>query len=406
MTSNRKAKAAARELAAETGRSYTHAKRAESAGTAPAAAPAAAAASPMLLPHVPSTFPGPGTCAYCGRWYPLGQENEGCPDRPADAEPVAIKRFPADAELLVDAHNGAETWTGEQWNTYASSCEDPETGGAFNVQLLDVIWRGTETTGQTRPELAAGTRQCPACHGDRSIETDDGSIECGLCESTGSVPVPGAAVAELHRQALALAELLEQADAQLLGIYGQGARRLAELGNIDQFYAGARQLAQDVDDLRATPNGHKTDALFRWRENPVEAAHALARRARMVALDRCEVDEHDRACSGSRSLSLAVWAVDGLSEAWPELCVQHLVDYAERWDPSYAELVIGGEYHAARAAFAELHSRRPGEHNARIAGPGEDRYGRRREPAPAPSPDAETCRYCGAAIEPGDEHEC
>jgi len=402
MTANRRAKAVARELAAETGRSYTHAKRAESAGTAPAAdAPPA-----QLLPHFPSTFPGPGTCSYCGRWYPLGQENEGCPERPADAEPVAVKRFPTDAELLVDAPGGAVTWTGEQWNAYADSCEDPVTGGAFNVRLLNVIWRGTEKTGQTRPELAAGTRQCPNCHGQGFIDTDDGSIECGLCEATGSVPVPGAAVAELHRQALALAELLEQADTRLLGIYGQCARRLAELGNVDEFYAGARQLVSDVDALRATPNGQRTDALLRWRDNPVEAVHALARRARMVALDRCEVDEHDRACSGSRSLSLAVWTVDGLSEAWPELCAGHLVDYAERWDPRYAELVIGGEYHAAREAFAELHSRRPGEHNARIAGPGEDRYGRRREPAPAPSPAAETCRFCVGAIEPGDEHEC
>lgn len=295
MTANRKAKQAARELAAETGRSYTHAKRAESAGT--------------------------------------------------------------------------------------------------------------EKTGQTRPEFAAGTRQCPNCHGQGFIDTDEGSIECGLCESTGSVPVPGAAVAELHRQALALAELFEQA-APLLGIYGQAARRLAELGNVDEFYAGTRQLAQDVDDLRATPNGHKTDALFRWHNNPVEAAHALARRARMVALDRCEIDEKDRACSGPRSISLAVWTMDGLSEAWPELCVQHLVDYAERWDPRYAELVIGGEYNAAREAFAELHSRRPGEHNARIARHGEDQYGRRREPVPAPSPDAEYCRFCSAPIEPGDEHEC
>lgn len=400
MTANRKAKAAARSVALESGRSYTHAKRAESAGAAPAAEPAAAPPV-VLLPHVPSTFPGPGTCSYCGRWYPIGQENEGCPERP-----VAVKRLPADAELLVDAPGGAVTWTGGQWNAYADSCQDPVTGGAFNVRLLNVVWRGTEKTGQARPEFAAGARQCPACHGERFIETDDGSIECGLCEATGSVPVPGAAVAELHRQALALAELLEQADARLLGIYGQGARRLARVGNVDEFYAGARQLAGDVAELRATPNGRRTDALFRWRENPVEAARALARRARMVALDRCEVDEHDRACSGSRSLSLAVWTVDGLSEAWPELCVQHLVDYAERRDPSYAELVIGGEYGQAREAFAELHSRRPGERNARIAGQGEDRYGRRREPARPPSPAAETCRFCGEAIEPGDEHEC
>lgn len=366
MTANRKAKQAARTVAAETGRSYTHGKRAESAGTAPAAETAPAPTE--LLPHVPSTFPGPGTCSYCGRWYPLGQENEGCPDRQATTEPAAIKRFPADAELLVDAHfearPGPETWSGEQWNAFADSCEDPVTGGPFTIELLEIRNRGTEP------------------------------------------PAPGPAVTEeLCGQALALGELLEQA-APLLGIYGQAARRLAELGDAAAFYDRARELARDVDDLRATPNGHKCEALFRWRDNPVEAAHALARHARMVALDRCEVDEHDRPCSGSRSLSLAVWTVDGLSEAFPELCVGHLVDYAERWDPSYAELVIGGEYHAAREAFAALHSRRPGEHNARIAAAGEDQYGRRREPAPAPSPDAETCRFCGGAIEPGEEHEC
>jgi len=367
MTTNRKAKAAARQLAEASGRSYTHAQRAESAG-GPAAA-AADAASPAsqpveLLPHFPSTFPGPGTCAYCGRWYPLGQENEGCPERPARTEPAAIKRFPADAELLVDAHNGPETWSGEQWNAFADSCEDPVTGGPFTIELLAIPNRGTE----------------PA----------------------QTMPVDPAKLAELHRQALALGELLEQA-APLLGIYGQAARRLAELGDAAAFYDGAQQLARDVDDLRATPNGHKTDALYRWTNNPVDAAYGLARHARMVALDRCELDEHDRQCSGTRSLSLAVWTVDGLSEAWPELCVGHLVDYADRWDPRYAELVIGGEYHAARQAFAELHSRRQGDINVRIAGPGRDRYGRKREDVPVPA-GTETCRFCG--MPKGEEHEC
>lgn len=92
MTSNRRAKAAARELAAETGRSYTHARRVE---------------------HGPDS-----------------------------AEPAGFPRFPADAALAVDTANGAEPWDGARWNAYAADCE--RYGERFAVRLLAIIHPGTE----------------------------------------------------------------------------------------------------------------------------------------------------------------------------------------------------------------------------------------------------------------------
>lgn len=284
MTSNRKAKAAARALADDSGRSYTHARRVES-----------------------------------------GQ----------DAEAAGFPRFPADAVLTVDAHNGAEQWTGQQWNEYAEACE--RSGGMFAVRLLRILEHGNGQGADSGP------------------------------------------LAEAHREALAYAELLEAADPFLIP-WSQAARRLADVVDPAEFYAGAQRLAQDVDDLRATPNGHDCDALFRWTRNPVDVGYALVRRARMVALDRCELDEHDRPCSGPRTLTLSVWTVDGLSEVWEPLCVDHAVDYALRWDPSYAELVVSGEpEHDARHAIARLLATRPGEMNARTPRAGEDRHGKRLE---------------------------
>lgn len=189
-------------------------------------------------------------------------------------------------------------------------------------------------------------------------------------------------LARLHLEAHALAELLEQAD-PLLEIWGQAARRLAAVDDPAEFYAGAQQLANDIDGMRATPNGYECDALFRWTRNPVEAGYALVRGARAVALDRCEVDEHDRPCDGPRTLTLSVWTVDGLSEVWEPLCIGHAVDYALWWDPSYAELVISGEpEHDARQAIMRLLSTRPGEMNVRLPGARDDKHGRRLEASP------------------------
>lgn len=199
----------------------------------------------------------------------------------------------------------------------------------------------------------------------------------------GAEPDAGEPLAELHRQALALAELLEEAD-PLLVVWGQAARRLAEVDDAGEFHAGAVRLAWDIDNMRATPNGHRCDALYRWKRNPVQAGHALASRARAVALDRCEVDEHDQPCDGPRTLTLSVWTGDGLSEVWEPLCIGHAVSYALRWDPSYAELVISGEpEHDARNAVARLLSTRPGEMNVRMPGARDDKHGRRIEAAPA-----------------------
>ncbi|HEV2638994.1 MAG TPA: hypothetical protein VGX23_27870 [Actinocrinis sp.] len=98
--------------------------------------------------------------------------------------------------------------------------------------------------------------------------------------------------------------------------------------------------------------------------------------ARAVALDRCEVDPKDTPCSGGRVLSLVVWTGDGLSETWDRLCVRRTVDYADQWDPAYAELVVGGRGGEICRALAELHSARPGDLNIRMPKPGEDDYGR------------------------------
>lgn len=92
MTSNRKAKTAARALAAETGRSYTHARRVDSG--------------------------------------------------PAAAESAGFPRFPADAALAVDTANGTEPWDGARWNAYATACE--RYGELFAVRLLAIIHPGTE----------------------------------------------------------------------------------------------------------------------------------------------------------------------------------------------------------------------------------------------------------------------
>lgn len=312
MTSNRKAKTAARALAADSGRSYTHARRLEA-------------------------------------------------DQAA-AEPAGFPRFPADAVLTVDTHNGAEQWTGARWNEYAAACE--RSGELFAVRLLRILEHGNGQGADSGP------------------------------------------LAEAHREALAFAELLEQADAFLIP-WGQAARRLADVDDPAKFYAGAQRLAQDVDDLRATPNGHDCDALFRWTRNPVDVGYALVRRARMVALDRCELDERNRPCSGPRTLTLSVWTVDGLSEVWEPLCVDHAVDYAERWDPSYAELVISGEpEHDARHAIARLLATRPGEMNARTPRAGEDKHGRRLEASARVVDDgsARLCSGCrGDGIVQGDD---
>jgi hypothetical protein len=219
-----------------------------------------------------------------------------------------------------------------------------------------------------------------------------------------AAPVIAEPLAELHREALAFARLLEEADPFLIP-WGQTARRLAEVDDPAEFHTGAVRLAWDVDNLRATPNGHRCDALFRWHDNPVGVGHALAGRARAVALDRCEVDEHDQPCDGPRTLTLSVWTVDGLSEVWEPLCIGHAVSYALRWDPSYAELVISGEpEHDARNAVVRLLSTRPGEMNVRMPGAREDKHGRRLDSAPAAVDDgghngadalAGACDECG-----------
>lgn len=54
-------------------------------------------------------------------------------------------RFPADAVLIIDAHNGDETWTGAEWNDYATKCEDPIYGGLFIVRLAQILDHGTES---------------------------------------------------------------------------------------------------------------------------------------------------------------------------------------------------------------------------------------------------------------------
>lgn len=38
-------------------------------------------------------------------------------------ERARFPRFDPDAELIVAAHNGAEEWTGAEWNDYVSAAE-------------------------------------------------------------------------------------------------------------------------------------------------------------------------------------------------------------------------------------------------------------------------------------------
>jgi len=69
---------------------------------------------------------------------------------------TAFPRFPADAVLVVDAHNGNERWTGQRWNDYATACEDPVNGGMFIVRLVKILDHGTEPAAKpmTYEELA------------------------------------------------------------------------------------------------------------------------------------------------------------------------------------------------------------------------------------------------------------
>ena len=58
-------------------------------------------------------------------------------------------RFAPDAQLLVDADNGDEQWSGQRWNEYAAACEDPVNGGEFAVRLRAILERGTANETQT-----------------------------------------------------------------------------------------------------------------------------------------------------------------------------------------------------------------------------------------------------------------
>jgi len=49
-------------------------------------------------------------------------------------------RFPADAVLIVDAHNGDEQWTGEEWNAYADRCEASRS--EFIARLIGIVDHG------------------------------------------------------------------------------------------------------------------------------------------------------------------------------------------------------------------------------------------------------------------------
>jgi len=55
---------------------------------------------------------------------------------PTTNQPTAYPRFAPDATLIVDAGNGNEQWTGQQWNDYATECEDH--GELFIVRLVEV----------------------------------------------------------------------------------------------------------------------------------------------------------------------------------------------------------------------------------------------------------------------------
>lgn len=43
--------------------------------------------------------------------------------------------FPADAELVVDMHNGLEEWTGQQWNDYVDAAR--RNGNMVTARLVD-----------------------------------------------------------------------------------------------------------------------------------------------------------------------------------------------------------------------------------------------------------------------------
>jgi hypothetical protein len=58
----------------------------------------------------------------------------------AAARQPLFPRFPADAVLVVDAHNGDEQWTGEEWNAYADRCEANRS--QFTVRLIKILDRG------------------------------------------------------------------------------------------------------------------------------------------------------------------------------------------------------------------------------------------------------------------------
>lgn len=198
--------------------------------------------------------------------------------------------------------------------------------------------------------------------------------------STGPAPFP--TLAGLHREALEFARLLAEAG-PFLEIYAAAARRLAETEDPAAFYRAAAELSRDIDDLRDSPNGRGTDALFRLRANPVGVGWALTARARALAMNRCEIDPRDRACTGERTVTLAVWTVDGLAETWAPLCAGHAADYAATWDPGYAELVVGGDREQAAAVVRAVTSSHRGRANIRQARRGEDDYGQVPEPDPA-----------------------
>jgi hypothetical protein len=286
---------------------------------------------------------------------------------------------------------------------------------AYRLLAVDVIDPAAPCMGRRRTEDTMTTNR-KAKTAARALAAESGrSYTHARRLEAGAAPADSGPLARLHREALAFAELLEQAD-PFLEPWGTAARRLAEVDDPAEFHAGAERLAWDIDNLRGTPNGHKCDALFRWNRNPVGIGHALAQAARAVALDRCEVDERDRPCDGPRTLTLSVWTVDGLSEVWEPLCIGHTVDYALRWDPSYAELVVSGEpEHDARNAVTRMLCARPGEMNVRMPGAGEDKHGRRLEASPLAADDGQTipadklpmhCAECGRSLGPADGNLC
>ena len=59
------------------------------------------------------------------------------PDAELIREHARLGGFPADAVLIVDAHNGDEQWTGAEWNAYADRCEANR--GQFIVRLIEIL---------------------------------------------------------------------------------------------------------------------------------------------------------------------------------------------------------------------------------------------------------------------------